>query len=82
MKYFENFLNGQGSELSPTRFGYFAVGEPSFLTILRKGERNIRLATIERALDFVRTYVKNEELKAKGTGESNGNVNVSVGSRN
>jgi hypothetical protein len=52
-EYFERFLKGPGASLSKTRFGYAAVGEPSFIVNLQKGERKIRLATIERALDFV-----------------------------
>ena len=56
LDYFEAFLAGPGADLSKTRFGYAAVGDPSFITNMRKGERQIKLATIERAFDFVAKY--------------------------
>ena len=61
--FFEKFLAGPGVKFSVTRFGYHAVGEPSFLKNLREGQRKIRLETIERAVEFCQTYAKNEVKK-------------------
>lgn len=62
--HFEKFLNGRGKALSKTKFGYYAVGEPSFFVNLKNGTRNMKLGTIERALDFVETFVS-EVVKVK-----------------
>ena len=63
VRFFEAFLEGPGRDLSVTRFGYFAVGEPSFLKNLREGERKMQLETIERAVKFVEIY--NAKIESK-----------------
>jgi len=68
VRYFDRFLAGPGAAFSPTRFGYGAVGEPSFMKHLREGHRQIRLSTIERAILFCQTYMKTEAKKQKADG--------------
>lgn len=58
LAYFEAWLAPKVAtgELSATKFGYFAVGEPSFLTRLRDGSRKIRPETLERAIAYCENY--------------------------
>jgi hypothetical protein len=70
LDHFERFLRGPGAEMSRTRFGYFAVGEPSFIRNLEIGTRQMRLSTIERAVEFVDAYVKSESRKKKSNEQS------------
>ena len=63
--FFDRFLALEAPDMSATRFSYHAVGEPSFLSLLRKGERKFRLDTIEKAVLFVKTYRVGEGKKRK-----------------
>lgn len=54
--FFEGFLNGAGRSMSKTRFGYFAVGNPSFVKNLRDTKREVELGTLERAIAFVENF--------------------------
>lgn len=63
--HFATFLAETAATMAPlsrTRFGYFAVGEPSFMRYMEEGKRKIRLETIERAMLFVKEYRKKHKV--------------------
>lgn len=58
LAYFEAWLAPKVAtgELSATRFGAAAVGEPSFLAILRKGVRKVEFETLDKAVRYCEKY--------------------------
>ena len=58
LAYFESWLavNAVRGKMNATRFGACAVGEPSFMTLLRKGVRRFEIETLEKAIKYCEAY--------------------------